>query len=133
MDKSPWMRRTRWLRDFAGRGMNEIVKKSWKSTKEEASLRGIWKSVKRVMNRCEKGVRDCADRNWSLILFWLNSCEDNKADIRLFNIDVKSKVHKSYTEYWQRFICYCMRTLRDKMSGIQYLSKQRGNLEEIAK
>ena len=84
--------------------MNEIVKKSWKSTKEEASLRGIWKSVKRVMNRCEKGVRDCADRNWSLILFWLNSCEDNKADIRSFNIDVKSNVHKSYTEYWQRFM-----------------------------
>lgn len=72
VDKSPWMRRTGWLREFAGKDMVTIVKKSWKPTKDEAWLQLIWKSVGRVLDTCVDGVTDCTERNWRLISFWLN-------------------------------------------------------------
>ena len=87
VDKSPWMRRTRWLREFAGKDMNAIVKKNQKLTKDEQELLVIWKSVGRLMDRGVNGVRDCTERNRSLISFWLNSSEADKADSKPFNID----------------------------------------------
>jgi hypothetical protein len=69
VDKSPWMRRTDWLREFAGKDMNVIVGKSKKPTQDEAALRVVWASVTRLMNHCVEGVRDCTERNWGLIGF----------------------------------------------------------------
>jgi hypothetical protein len=87
VDKSPWMRRTDWLREFAGKDMNVIVGKSKKPTQDEAALRVVWASVTRLMNHCVEGVRDCTQRNWGLIGFWLNSSEVEEADGKPFNID----------------------------------------------
>ena len=67
VDKSPWMRRTGWLREFAGKDIVTIVKKSWRPTKDEAGLQLIWKSVDRVLDTCVDGVKNCTDRNWMLI------------------------------------------------------------------
>ena len=44
VDKSPWMRRTGWLWEFAEKDMVTIVKNSWRPTKEELGLQLIWRS-----------------------------------------------------------------------------------------
>ena len=69
VDKSPWMRRTGWLREFAGKDMATIIKKSWRPMKDEAGLQLIWKSIDRVLDTCVDGVKNCTDRNWMLIPF----------------------------------------------------------------
>jgi len=111
VDKSPWMRRTGWLREFGGKDMATIVKKSWRPTKDEAWLQSIWKSVGRVLDTCVDGVADCTERNWKLISFWLNGSEAGKADSKPFNIDNDRTTIKRYKESWQRLICYCIRAL----------------------
>ena len=87
IDKSPWMRRTGWLREFAGKNMVMIVKKSWRPLKNEEALQVIWRSVGRVLDTCVNGVVDCTNRNWRLITFWLNGSEADKADSKPFNVD----------------------------------------------
>src|SRR5277367_6379304 len=80
VDKSPWMRRTGWLREFGGKDKVMIVKKSWRQMKNEEALQVIWRSVSRVLDTCVNGVVDCTNRNWRLISFWLNGSEADKAD-----------------------------------------------------
>ena len=41
VDKSPWMRRMGWLREFARKDMMTIIKKSWRPTKDEEGLQLI--------------------------------------------------------------------------------------------
>jgi len=69
VDKSPWMRRTGWLQEVAGKDMSTIVKKSWTPLKEEEGLQLIWRSVGRVLDTCVDGVTNCVERNWRLISF----------------------------------------------------------------
>jgi len=69
VDKSPWMRRTGWVREFAGKDMATIIKKSWRPMKDEAGLQLIWKSIDWVLDTCVDGVKNCTDRNWMLIPF----------------------------------------------------------------
>lgn len=66
VDNSPWMRRTGWLREFAGKDMATIVKKSLKPTKEEEGLQLIWRSVGRVL--------DSSDLNRALasVIRWIH-------------------------------------------------------------
>jgi hypothetical protein len=56
LDKSLWMRRTWWLREFTGKNMTMIVKKSWRPSKEEEGLQLIWRSVGGVLDTCVDGV-----------------------------------------------------------------------------
>jgi hypothetical protein len=42
VDKSPWMRCTGWLREFAGRDMNVIVERSRKQTKNQVEFQALW-------------------------------------------------------------------------------------------
>jgi hypothetical protein len=114
VDKSPWMRRTEWPRQFTGKDMATIVKNSRRTTEEEAGLQLIWTSIDRVLHTCVNGVMDCTERNWRLISFWLNGSEASKADSRRFNIENDPTTIKRYKEYWQRFICYCVRALGEE-------------------
>ena len=132
VDKSPWMRRTGWLREFSGKDMDAIVKKSWRPAKEEAGLQLIWKSVGRVLDTCVGGVVDCTNRNWRLIAFWLNGSNVGKADSKPFNMDKNPATIKRYKEYWQRLICYCIRTLgEEEECGIQFLPDQDELLNQL--
>ena len=45
VDKSPWMRRTEWQLEFAGKDMATIVNKSRRPTKDEEGLQLTWRSV----------------------------------------------------------------------------------------
>jgi hypothetical protein len=132
VDKSPWIRRTGWLREFAGKDMATIVKKSWRLTKDEEGLQLIWRSVGRVLDTCVDGVTDCVERNWRLISFWLNGSEAGKADSKPFNIDNDRTTIKRYKESWQRLICYCIRALgEEEECGIQFLPDQDEILSEL--
>jgi hypothetical protein len=132
VDKSPWMRRTGWLREFAGKDMNVIVGKSKKPTKEEPGLQVVWRSVMRLINDCVDGVKDCDERNWRLIGFWLNSPELEEVDGKPFSVDHDQSTVRRYAKYWGRFICYCLWMLNEEEgSGIQFLGDQWDDLEEL--
>lgn len=132
VEKSPWMRRTGWLREFAGKDMNVIVGMSEKPTKDEPASQVVWTSVMRLMNNCVDGVKDCAERNWSLIGFWLNSPEAEEADGKPFSVDNDPETVRRYAEYWGQFMCYCLRMLNEEEgSGIQFLRDQRDDLKEL--
>ena len=74
----PWLRRTGWLEDFAGKDMKVIVEKASKPGSEEKELLGVWKSVVLTVRKCVEGARDCAKvRRWESIMFWLNSPKSN--------------------------------------------------------
>ena len=55
VDKTPWMRRTGWAKEFAGRDMAAVGKRSQKPTKDEQELHSVWQSVHRVLNQCVAG------------------------------------------------------------------------------
>ena len=101
VDKSPWMRRTEWPRQFTGKDMATIVKNSLRPTKEEVGLQLIWRNIDRVLDTCVDGVTDCTERNWRLISFWLNGSEASKADNKPFDIDNDQTTIKRYKESWQ--------------------------------
>jgi hypothetical protein len=102
--------------------MNIIVGKSKKSTKEEGTLQVVWTSIMRLMNYCMDGVKDCGERNWSLIGFWLNSSEAEEADGKPFGVDNDPSTVRQYAEYWGRFMCYCLQMLNEEEGcGIQFL------------
>jgi len=113
LDKTPWMRRTRWAKEFVGKDMTVVAKRSQKPTKDEQELHSVWQSVHRVLNQCVAGVTDCRERNWSLIPFWLNSSEATKADDRPFGTDKDKSMVQRYIGYWQQFMCYCLRSVKE--------------------
>jgi hypothetical protein len=75
----PWLRRTGWLEDFAGKDMKVIVEKGCKPGPDEKELLGVWMSVVCTVRKCIEGARDCARvRRWESIMFWLDSSTPNE-------------------------------------------------------
>jgi superfamily II DNA helicase RecQ len=133
VDKTPWMRRTGWLRDFASRNMKVVAHLSQKPEKDEPELELIWRSVERVISRSMGGVEDCSARGWRLIPFWLNSSEASKMNLRPFDIDLEASTVKRYSAYWGRFTCYCLRILQKEEEewGVQFTLEQEYQLRDL--
>src|SRR5271170_5687577 len=57
----------------------------------------------------------------------------NMTNDKPFSLDKGKNMMKQYSEYWQRFICYCIRTLNDEnnMHKIQFTPEQRELLMEL--
>jgi len=89
--KSPWLNRTRWEKTFLGQDMKALIQLTEKPGDNEYEIIEIWKSVSRVIEKCWKGVDDIFDRNWDLILFWLNSPIIGKANSKPFRLDKRDK------------------------------------------
>lgn len=131
----PWLRRTRWLEDFAGKDMKVIAEKARKPGLEEKELLGVWKSVVRIVRKCVEGARDCARvRRWESIMFWLESSTPNEPSHQPFRYDPDTDTLKRYAGLFGRFICYCLRIVRDddeELVGIQFLIRHKEALQEV--
>jgi len=51
VDNTPWMRKSRWARKFAGKDLRAIAALSEKPAKEDKNLQTIWASVARVFQQ----------------------------------------------------------------------------------
>jgi len=129
---TPWLRRTGWPRMFEGRDMKDLANLVRVPDKAEVQLKAVCESVARVIKNCTFGVMDCDDRNWNLILFWLASPEQGKADSRPFRTYFKDNTINLYTSYWQQLFCFCLRILGDESTyGAEFKSMQRMLLEKL--
>src|SRR5271169_3424092 len=78
VDETPWTRRTRWTKMFVGRDMKALIEAT-QSPKNDALLEMVWASVLRILKeRCMQGVKNCNERGWSKLLFWLASIDATK-------------------------------------------------------
>jgi hypothetical protein len=131
----PWLRRTGWLEDFAGKDMKVIAEKARKPGLEEKELLGVWKSVVRTVRKCVEGARDCIRvRRWESIMFWLESPTPNEPSQQPFRYDLDTDTLERYGGLFGRLICYCLRIVRDddeKLVGIQFLPRHREALQEV--
>jgi hypothetical protein len=134
IDKSvPWLRRTGWLHDFAGKDMKVIAEKARKPGMEEKELLMVWKSVVRTINKCIAGARDCARvRRWDSIMFWLESSTASDPSRQPFKYDLDPDTLERYAGWFGRFICYCLRIVRDddeELIGVEFLHRHRVALQ----
>jgi len=132
VDLTPWLRKTRWPIYFAGKDLVSIARISHLPSREEESLKIVCKSIDRIFWRCIEGIQDCVNRDWELLLYWLNGHEENKAGSKPFGTYYTKKTVKNYVNYWKRFVCYCLRlTHKDDQHGAQFLDLQLKALHEI--
>jgi len=131
----PWLRRTGWLQDFAGKDMKVIAKKARKPGLEETELLMVWQSVVRTINKCVDGARDCARvRRWDTIMCLLESSTPSDSSGLPFRYDLDPDTLKRYAGWFGRFICYCLRIVRDndeELVGVQFLPRHKVALQRV--
>ena len=100
--------------------------------KEESTLQLVCKSIDRIFQHCQDGVKDCIDRRWDLLRYWLSSHEESKATSKPFSIYYTKKTEDDYVRIWKRFICYCIRLLdQEDQHRAEFLDSQLEALQEI--
>jgi hypothetical protein len=113
IDNTPWMRKTRWARKFAGRDLLAVAGLTRKPSKDEGGLTLVWQSVHRVLERCRASVASWRDHeeDGDVVLGWLNSCQTDKFNPDPFSGYYARSTHVKYTNWWAQGICYCLRLL----------------------
>jgi len=129
---TPWLRRTGWVRTFMGKNMKTLSDLALKPTAGEVNLLRIWNAVGRVIPSCFTGVKDCWDRGWALILYWLISSRNTEDSSKPFRMYFADSTITRYTSYWQRFIVFCLRSLEDpEQFGVEFSDKQLNGLYDL--
>src|SRR5271154_7367921 len=89
---NPWLGRTGWIERFDGKDMKVLhdLLEQPKSNPQslEDKLRLVWNSVARLIEKCWMGVRDLANRNWRLVLYWLNSAKKDEQNQSPFKVHI---------------------------------------------
>ena len=131
-----WLNRTGWIRRFDGKNMKVLhdLLEQPKSNPQnsEDKLRLVWTSVLRIIEKCWAGVRDLEDRNWRLILYWLNSAKKDAQNQSPFKTHMNKKTRISYGAYWQQFMMFVLRGLENPEDyGIEYTEDQLTTLTDL--
>jgi len=110
-DNTPWMRKTRWARKFAGRDLLAVAAFCRKPDKDEGSLLLVWQSVHRVLERCRASIAAWHDdeEDGDVILGWLSSPQSDQYNPEPFSTYYEKSTHVKYTNWWAHGICYCLR------------------------
>ncbi|KAK4974054.1 hypothetical protein LTR28_010612 [Elasticomyces elasticus] len=134
VDNTPWMRKTRWARKFAGRSLRAVAALSEKPSKDEGSLKLVWDSVGRIFERCRSSISTWRDdeEDGDLVLGWLNSPQKERFNPDPFSTYYESSTHEKYVAYWRRFICYCLRLLHaDDQHGHVFSAGGQESLQQL--
>jgi hypothetical protein len=132
LDNTPWLRKNGWPRRFAGRDPLAIAGFTNKPIKDEGTLWEICKSIDRVFGRCKKSIADCKEDGWDLLLSWLKSSKKDDYAPDPFGIYYQKSTHEKYTDYWKRFVCYCLRLLdQEDQHGAEFTEAQLQGLQEL--
>jgi hypothetical protein len=129
---TPWLRHTRWNETFQGKDMSTLCSLTLKPTEGEMGLPDVWQSVARIIEKSVAGVKDCFSRRWTMIPFWLASARPHEASTRPFRTHFADGTIERYTSYWQRYICFCLRTIEEgERYGVEFLPAQEVALREL--
>ena len=127
---TPWLRRTGWIHKFSGCNMSTLVQQTGKP-KDDAGLKVAWECTAGVLRQAYEGVKDCIDRGWMLIPFWLASAKAREASNRPFRTYFTGETLERYFSLWQRYICFCLQAHLDIESGVEFLEEQSAELDSL--
>jgi hypothetical protein len=133
---TPWLRRTGWIHRFDGKNMKVLHDLLKYTTNDDSSerekLQLVCNSVDRIIEKCWTGVKDLEDRNWRLILYWLNTAKWDEQNQSPFRIHMDKKTRQSYGIYWQQFMVFVLQGFEDpEKYGIEYTMVQQSILAEV--
>ena len=125
--KTPWLRRTHWVKIFVGKDMATLVKLTNAPGIHDHQERSVWQATAGLIERCFKGILDCQERGWTLIPFWLRSVDRNKEDTKPFRTFIAPYTLRRYAGYWQQYILFCLRAVMTE-DAVQFTVRQRDAL-----
>src|SRR5216117_1511276 len=128
--KTPWLRRTHWVKTFVGKDMATLVKLTNAPGIHDHQERSVWQATAGLIERCFKGILDCQERGWTLIPFWLRSVDRNKEDTKPFRTFIAQYTLRRYDGYWQQYILFCLRAVMTE-DAVQFTVRQRDALLEL--
>ena len=133
-DSSPWLRNTRWARQFAGRDLGAIVAAAARPGGDETGLRCVWESVERVLARCRTGVTQWHDEeaDGDVALSWLASPQIDRCSQRPFSVYQEGATHQRYVATWARLLCYCLRLIHaEDQNGHVFSAREEQALRQV--
>ncbi|TMC16025.1 MAG: hypothetical protein E6J34_20590 [Chloroflexi bacterium] len=128
---TPWLRRTRWHKTFAGRDMERLVKLMEKPDVNDHVMFELWRNVALVLKSCYKGVQNLEDRGWYEIPYWLAGSDMSAPDSRPFRTYFTGKSIVTYMEHWQKYIIFCFRAFESDGHGVEFTPAQLTCLAEL--
>jgi hypothetical protein len=111
--RTPWLGATKWLERFVGANMNTLSELAGNAKGKRDYLSVVEKEIGDLMNECHAGLRDLKSREWDRILFWLTSTKETVIHSKPLSVYIQQKTVETYSAYWQRFTCFCLRAIED--------------------
>jgi hypothetical protein len=111
--RTPWLGATKWLERFAGANMNTLSELAGNAKGKRDYLSMVEKEIGDLMEECHSGLRDLKSREWDRILFWLKSTKKTVIHSKPLSVYIQQKTVQTYSAYWQRFTCFCLRAIDD--------------------
>ena len=131
--RTPWLARVGWIEQFAGMDMDLLCSMTEKpGATDEDWLKQVWDDTGAMLRWCFEGLRDLHTRQWERISFWLSSPSKSAAGKSPMNIYLRSGTVDTYSTYWQKFICFCLRANLNDTRGFQFTQQQLVSLASIA-
>lgn len=132
VDLTPWLRRTGWPKFFAGQDMKVLVEGT-QCDKTNPFVVRVWDSVVSLLSqKCLDGVKDCYDRDWTVILQWLDSTKASAESSTPFSRDYGKGTPIKYAKQWAALIVLCARSvLEPEVYRVPLLDKQRKLVEKL--
>jgi hypothetical protein len=111
--RTPWLGATKWLERFVGANMTTLSELAGNAKGKRDYLSVVEKEIGDLMNECHAGLRDLKSREWDRILFWLRSTNETVIHSKPLSVYIQQKTVQTYSAYWQRFSCFCLRAIDD--------------------
>jgi hypothetical protein len=109
VDETHWDHRTGWSLMFDGLDMKILVE-GFQRPREDAFLKAVWESVLRMLKeRCMRSIKDCIERGWRTLLFWLASVDATKPESKPFSHVFEAGTLTDYSQAWAGLIMLCLR------------------------
>ena len=132
VDMTPWLRRTGWPKYFAGQDMKVLVE-GIRLDKTNQFVVRVWDLVVSLLSqKCLDGVKDCYNRDWTVILQWLDSTKTSAESSTPFSRDYSKGTPSKYAKQWAALIVLCARSvLEPDVYRVPLLDKQRKLVEKL--
>jgi hypothetical protein len=93
--------------------MTKLAELTEKLVPRQQLLTRVWNETSKLFGECQLGLLDVKARKWDRILFWMKSTKRDVIDSKPVNVYLKKETVLTYSGYWQRFICFLLRTTED--------------------
>ena len=110
IDHNPWLARAKFIDTLSGYNTLDLASHSYLPNDQEHKLKLVSDATQQMLEHCIESVKDLTRRDWSTILFWINSAEPGKAASKPFSVNHKKATIDRYLTLWKRFICLCFRS-----------------------